>query len=136
MQEKKKERQDEKARQVARKRSPLLVPLLFVLCGAIWVSPSLMPPREEPLSQETLEQGARLSLYLASLRIRDYQNSHSRLPANLQQAGVDSAGITYERTTETVFELSTRVQGTRLVYRSAQPDSVFLGPNLRLKGIG
>jgi hypothetical protein len=136
MQEKKKEIQDEKARQAAKKRSPFLVPVLLVLCAAIWIAPSLMPPREEPLPQETLEQGARLTLYLASLRVRAYQDTHNRLPPNLEQAGVDTAGITYERTNESVFELSTRVQGARLVYRSAVPDSVFLGPSLRIRGIG
>jgi hypothetical protein len=136
MQEKKKEIQDEKSRQVARKRSPFLVPLLLVLCAAIWISPSLMPPREEPVSQESLEQSARLTLYLASLRVRAYQDAHARLPLNLQEAGVDTAGIAYQRTSNSVFELSTQVQGARVVYRSAVPDSVFLGPGLRLRGIG
>jgi hypothetical protein len=135
MQEKKKEIQDEKSRQ-ARKRSPFLVPLLLVLCAAIWISPSLMPSREEPVSQERLEQSARLTLYLASLRVRAYQDSHARLPLTLQEAGVDTAGIAYQRTSESVFELSTHVQGARVVYRSAVPDSVFLGPGLRLRGIG
>ena len=135
VQEKKKELQEEKARMAARKRSPLLVPLLVLVCLAIWIAPSLMPPREEPLAPEVLEKGARLTLYLASLRVRGYLNTHKRLPANLTQAGVDTAGISYLRTTNSVYELSTRVQGARLVYRSTLPDSVFLGPNLRIKGI-
>ena len=135
MQEKKKELQEEKARQAVKKRNPFVVPLLVALCLATWFAPSLMPPREQ-LAPETLEQGARLTLYLASLRVRAYVDSHKRLPPNLEQAGVDTAGITYLRTTESVFELSTRVQGTRLVYRSTLPDSVFLGPKLRIRGIG
>ena len=135
VQEKKKEFQEEKARQAARKRSPLVVPFLAVLCLAIWIAPSLMPPREPTLSQETLEQSARLSLYLASLRVRDYHDSHKRLPASLSQVGVDSTGIDYLRSAGSNFELSTRVQGTRLVYKSTIPDSVFLGPNVRIRGI-
>lgn len=135
MQEKKKERLEEKARLAVRKRNPLVIPFLVALCLAIWVAPSLMPPREPPLPPETLEQGARLTLYLASLRVREYHESHKRLPPNLEQAGVDTTGIAYSRTTESVFELSTRVQGTRLVYRSTLPDSVFLGGNLRIRGI-
>ena len=133
--EKKKELQEEKARLAVRKRSPLLVPFLTVVCLAIWIAPSLMPPREPPLTQETLEQGARLTLYLASLRVREYLDSHKRLPASLTQAGVDTAGMVYRRTTDSAFELSTRVQGTRLVYKSTLPDSVFLGPNVRIRGI-
>lgn len=135
MQEKKKERLEEKARLAVRKRNPLVIPFLVALCLAIWVAPSLMPPREPPLPPETLEQSARLTLYLASLRVREYHDSHKRLPPNLEQAGVDTTGIAYSRATESVFELSTRVQGTRLVYRSTLPDSVFLGGHLRLRGI-
>ncbi len=135
VEEKKKEQKEEKARQSARKRSPLVVPFLAVLCLAIWIAPSLMPAREEPLTQETLEQSARLTLYLASLRVRGYHDTHKALPANLTLAGVDTAGIEYSRMADSVYELSTRIQGTRLVYRSTLPDSVFLGPNLRIKGI-
>ena len=94
-----------------------------------------MPPREPVLSQETLEQGAKLTLYLASLRVRSYLETHKRLPPNLAQAGVDSVGIGYVRASDSIFELSTRVQGTRLVYRSTLPDSVFLGPHIRIRGI-
>lgn len=133
--EKKKEQQEEKARKATRKRSPFVIPLLTVTCLAIWMAPSLMPPREPPLSQETLEQSARLTLYLASLRIREYLDANKRLPADLTQAGVDAAGMEYSRTTDSIFELSTRVQGTRLVYRSTLPDSMFLGPNVRIRGI-
>ena len=82
-----------------------------------------------------IEQSARLTLYLASLRVREYQTAHNRLPPNLQQAGVDTAGLTYHRTSESIFELSTRVQGSRLVYKSSMPDSVFLG-HVRIRGIG
>jgi hypothetical protein len=135
VQEKKKEHQEEKARMAKRKRSPFVVPLLVVVCLATWIAPSLMPPREESLSPETLEQGARLTLYLASLRVRGYLDTHKRLPADLTQAGVDTAGIVYTRNADSMYELSTRVQGTRLVYRSTLPDSVFLGPKLRIKGI-
>ena len=135
MEEKRRERQEEKARQVPKKRNPFLVPLLMALCAAIWVAPSLMPPREPVLTQETLENSAKLTLYLASIRVRSYLDTHKRLPPTLAQAGVDTTGLSYVRTSNSVFELSTRVQGTRLVYRSTIPDSVFLGPNLRVRGI-
>jgi hypothetical protein len=136
VQEKKKEKEEEKALLAKRKRSPLVVPFLTLLCLAIWIVPSFMPPREPPLTQETLEQSARLTLYLASLRVRGYLDTNKRLPANLTQAGVDTAGIAYTRHADSVYELSTRIQGTRLVYRSTLPDSVFLGRTLRIKGIG
>ena len=135
MEEKRKERQEEKARQAPKKRNPFMMPFLIVLCLAVWIAPSLMPPREPVLTPEILEQGARLNLYLASLRVREYHVSHQRLPATLTQVGVDTTGILYVRSSDSVFELVTRVQGARMVYRSSLPDSVFLGANLRIRGI-
>lgn len=135
VQERKKEQQAEKSRQASRKRSPLVLPLLAVVCLAIWIAPSVMLPREEPLTQETLEHGARLTLYLASLRVREYLDAHKRLPTNLTQAGLDTVTIAYSRRTDSIFELSMRVNGASLVYNSTLPDSLFLGPNIRIKGI-
>lgn len=135
MEEKRRERQDEKDRQTRRKRNPLVVPLLVLLCAGIWTASLLMPAQEPVLAHETLEQSARLRLYLASLRVRQYEATNRRLPVNLLDVGVDTTGITYTRATSSIFELSTGVQGTRLVYRSTVPDSVFLGPRLRIRGI-
>lgn len=135
MEEKRREQKEEAARRVKPKRSPFVVPVLVALCLAVWIAPSLMPPREPPLSVDTLERSARLTLYLASLRIREFHASHKRYPVNLTEAGIDTMGIVYVRNAETAFELSTRVQGSRMVYRSTQPDSLFLGANLRLRGI-
>jgi hypothetical protein len=135
MEEKRREKAEEKARQASRKRSPILVPLLVLLCAGIWTASMLVPTREPVLTHETIERSARLSLYLASLRIREYMTANKRLPATLLDAGVDTTGITYTRATNTIFELSTGVQGSRLMYRSTMPDSTFLGPRLRIRGI-
>ena len=135
MEEKRREIQQDRARRVTKKRNPVVVPLMIVLCAFIWIAPSLVPPRESPIEQQTLENSAKLTLYLASIRVKAYVDAHRRLPPNLYQAGVDSTGIEYTRSAANVFELSTRVQGTRIVYRSSVPDTVFLGPHLRVRGI-
>lgn len=135
MEEKRKEHEEEKARQAPRKRNPFVIPVLVALCLTVWVAPSMVPPREPALTTSTMEQSARLTLYLASLRIREYLESQKRLPATLMQAGVDTTGIVYLRRTNSAFELSIRVQGTRMVYRSTMPDSVFLGSSLRVRGM-
>jgi hypothetical protein len=135
MEEKRKEREEEKARQAPRQRNPFLIPVLVALCLTVWVAPSMVPPREPALTTSTMEQSARLTLYLASLRIREYLESQKRLPANLMQAGVDTTGIVYLRRANSAFELSIRVQGARMVYRSTMPDSVFLGSSLRVRGM-
>ena len=134
MEEKRREREEEKVRETRRKRNPLLVPFLIAVCAAVWTVPSLVVPPEPVLSQETLEQGAKVTLYLASIRVKSYLETHKRLPLNLAEAGVDSTGIVYLRHSDSAFGLSTRVQGSRLVYRSTLPDSVFLGPDLRIRG--
>jgi hypothetical protein len=108
---------------------------MVVLCAFVWIAPSLMPPREAPIPQNTLENSAKLTLYLASIRVKQYLVAHKRLPLNLTQAGVDSTGLEYTRSSDAIFELATRVQGTRVLYRSSVPDSVFLGPHLGIRGI-
>ncbi len=134
MDAKAREKKEEMARQVPRRRHPLVAPMLFALCLAVWLAPSLMLPRSAVPTVEMLEQGARVSLYLTSLQVRQFQDSTQRLPATLVEAGADSTGIDYSRSTDSVFELSTKVQGTSLIYRSTQPDSVLLG-GLRIRGI-
>src|SRR5262245_12448881 len=42
IEEKRKEIQEEKARRVPKKRNPFVLPLVVVLCAAIWIAPSLM----------------------------------------------------------------------------------------------
>ena len=129
---KKKEREEEKAKFAPRKRNPFVLPFLTTLVLAIWIGPSFMMPREPALTIETMEQGARMNVYLASLRVREYRAKHKRLPLTLTEASVDTTGLLYSRSSESVFELSTRVQGTKLTYRSTMPDSVFLaGTGLR-----
>jgi hypothetical protein len=135
LEERRKEHEQEKARENPRKRNPFLMWVLIVVCGVVWIAPSLIRPRDQELSQESLEQGAKLTLYLASMRVKAYLDTHKRLPASLPEAGVDSAGIEYLRSSPSTFELLTQVRGTRLVYRSKLPDSLFLGPNLRIRGI-
>jgi hypothetical protein len=135
IEEKNREIREERDRQKPRRRNPLVLPLLVALCLAVWVAPSLMPPRETALTPEVLERGARLNLYLASLRIRQYQTTHKQLPAHLGLVGVDTTGITYVRVGNGAFELSSQVLGARMVYRSTQPDSLFLGRDLRIRGI-
>lgn len=132
--EKKKERLEEKSRLKAGRKHQLLLPVLALLISGMFAAP-LMAPEPVELSHETLEQGAKMTLYLASLRVRQYQRTHRTLPVSLKDAGVENAGLEYTRNSPVVFELATRLNGARLVYRSTQPDSVFLGPKLRIRGI-
>ena len=106
-----------------------------LVCVALWVAPSLATSPEPQLSGAVIEQNARLRLYLTSLKVREYLTSNKRLPESLDIPGVDSIGIEYSRDRRAQFELSMRVHGSRLVYRSTMPDSMFLGESLQIRGI-
>ena len=105
-----------------------------LLCIGLWVAPSFATPPEPEMTREAAEQNARLSLYLTSLKVREYLAANRRLPESLGVLGVDSIGIDYSRA-RSQFELSTRVHGRPLVFKSTVPDSVFLGDKLRITGI-
>ena len=106
-----------------------------LVCIGLWIVPSFVPSREPLLTSERVEQNARLNLYLTSLRVREYVAVNRKLPASLAEVGVDSIGVGYARGARTEFELSMRVNGMPVVFKSTVPDSVFLGANLRVRGI-
>ena len=106
-----------------------------LVCIGLWIVPSVVPSREPVLTSERVEQNARLNLYLTSLRVREYVAANRKLPASLAELGVDSIGVGYARGARTEFELSMRVNGMPVVFKSTVPDSVFLGENLRIRGI-
>ena len=105
-----------------------------LLCIGLWVAPSFATPPEPEMTREAAEQNARLNLYLTSLKVREYLAANHRLPESLGVLGVDSIGIDYSRS-RSQFELSTRVLGRPLVFKSTVLDSMFLGENLRITGI-
>jgi hypothetical protein len=94
-----------------------------------------MPPADAQLSPATIERSARLTIYLASLRIREFQDEQHRLPSSLGEAGIDAAGVDYDRTSDSVFVLTTTLDGTSLRYQSDTADSTFLGPDAGIRGI-
>ncbi len=106
-----------------------------IVCIGLWIVPSFVPSREPVLTSERVEQNARLNLYLTSLRVREYVAANRKLPSSLAELGVDSIGVGYVRGARTEFELSVRVNGMPVVFKSTVPDSVFLGENLRIRGI-
>jgi hypothetical protein len=117
-----------------RRRNVILIAATLV-CIGLWIAPSFAASGEPEMTREAVEQNARLNLYLTSLSVREYVAAHRRLPESLSEAGVDSIGIEYTRGARSEFELSMRVHGRPLVYKSVVPDSVFLGENLRITGI-
>jgi hypothetical protein len=106
-----------------------------IVCVALWAAPSIVPAREPALSPQAVVKNAKLNLYLASLRVREYHATNKRLPESLTEIGIDSTSIHYSRISKAHFELSSHVQGSAVTYKSSVPDSVFLGENVRIHGI-
>lgn len=132
---KKQREQAEEARQARLQQSrPLVVTILVVLCVVTAALPTFLDERADRLPAERIDDGTRLSVFLASERIRGFQRRTGRLPDNLREAGVDSLGLSYWRSTDSVFELSSDYGASRVRYHSTTPGSEFLGPALRILG--
>lgn len=132
--EKQREKEEE-ARRIAKSRPrSLAIAVLLVLCVAVAGLTLFLERPEPPPSADRIEAGARVRLFLASERVRDFQRRTGALPPNLVEASIDSAGLTYWRSTDSVFEIWTEVAGRRLHYRSTMPSADFLGSAMRLLG--
>jgi hypothetical protein len=116
------------------RRYNIILVAATLVCVGLWIIPSFVPSREAVMTPEQVEQNARLNLYLTSLRVREYVAANRKLPASLAELGLDPAGVEYSRRAGSVFELSMRVNGLSVVFRSTVSDSV-LGENLRIRGI-
>jgi hypothetical protein len=134
MEEKKRERKLELDRQKTRKRSPIVTVVAAIVCAMVWILPSLNPPPLLAPSPERVDASARMQVYLAAQRVVAYQRAHGRLPADLHQAGVDSSGLTYWRSTDSLFELRTIAGGVPLAYRSTMKQAEFLVNTFQVLG--
>jgi hypothetical protein len=132
--EKRRETQESLALQRRPRRRPVLTAVLLVLCGAAWVAPSLLTRPEPPLSAERQDAGARMHVFLAAQRVFAFQRANGRLPLTLGEAGVDTANVVYWRSTDSVFELWTSLNGDRVSFTSRMNPAEFLGPTFRLLG--
>jgi hypothetical protein len=102
--------------------------LVFALCGWAWIAPPawLVPPPVAAPSREYREASARVALALHAQRIDAYRASHGRLPRTKQEVGILSDQITYDRADSLNFELTSRVDGQPVSYKSTQPRDRYL----------
>ena len=114
-----------------RRRYNITLVSAALLCIGLWVAPSFATPPEPEMTHQALERNARFNLYLASLKVREFLAINRRLPESLGVLDVESTGVEYRRE-RNQFELSVRVNGQSVVYKSTLPDSVFLRENLRI----
>ena len=102
--------------------------LVFALCAWAWIAPPVwLVPRPIPApSREYREAGTRVALALHAQRIEAYRASHGHLPRSKQEVGIASDQISYDRTDSLNFELTSRVDGQPVSYRSTQARDRYL----------
>lgn len=85
----------------------------------IWGAATLAPERVEP--------NLRLAMYFLARRIEAARLQTGSYPMRLAEIGEAADGVTYRRTSDSTYELTGRADSVRLVYRSGDSASDFLG---------
>lgn len=102
--------------------------IVCALCAWAWIAPPtwLVPQPVAAPSRDYREASARVALALHAQRVEAFRASHGRLPRTKQEVGIASAEIDYLRTDSLAFELSARVDGQPVSYKSSQPRDRYL----------
>ena len=109
----------------------ILAVVAFCSCALVWMLPSLYRPASETQSAEREEAGVRMTLFLASERVRSFQSKHGHLPNTLFEAGVDSVGLIYQVSNGAAFDLSMDARGKTVTFRSSQNNGEFVSSALQ-----
>jgi hypothetical protein len=135
--EQKKLEGDEAAKREGSPRMRAVLTVVAVItCAIVWVLPSLYQPPVEVPSFMRQDASTRMTLFLAAERLRAYQRAHGKLPPTLAEAGVDTTGIAYWRSTNTTFELSGMANGGKITFRSSMTNPEFLRTTLQVLSTG
>jgi len=106
----------------------ILAGLVIGMCAWAWTSPPawLVPKPVAAPSREYRDASTRVALALHAQRIEAYRASHGHLPRTKQEVGIASEQISYDRSDSTSFELTARVDGQLVSYKSSQPRDRYL----------
>jgi hypothetical protein len=102
--------------------------IVFAMCAWAWIAPPawLVPRPVAAPSREYRDASARVALALHAPRLEAYRASHGHLPRSKQEVSIASDQIFYEPTDSVNFELTSRVDGEAVTYRSSQPRDRYL----------
>ena len=100
--------------------------LVIVACGATWLVPSLGPRPAPAVSAAREDAGARLTLFLASQRVRDFEQRNGRLPSTATESGISDPRIGYRLTGPNTFTLSMTQEGKRWFLPSTVADTAYM----------
>lgn len=72
------------------------------------------------------DAGARITLFLASQRVRDFEQRNGRLPSTAKESGIADPRIGYRLTGASSFTLNMLHDGKRWFLPSAAADSAYM----------
>jgi hypothetical protein len=135
------ERELERLAAEARRRSLGASRLLILLCTMIVVFVSVylyverpewaFPAPSTPESSAVREASLRISVANAVQHIERYRQQHGKLPATLEQAGANGAGIAFQPTA-TGYLVSGDGDGVRVSFTSGQSILRFIGKSFEV----
>jgi len=135
------EREIERLAAEARPRNRGASRLLIVLCAVIvtFVSVYLYVERPEwifpvasvPESPAVREASLRISVANAAQHIERYRQQRKQLPATLEQAGANGAGVSYQRTAAG-YQLEGEGDGIRVSFTSGESLTRFVGKSFEV----
>jgi hypothetical protein len=135
------EREIERLAAEARRRSRGASRLLIVLCTVIVTFVSvyfyverpewIFPVAPAPESPAVREASLRISVANAAQHIERYRQQRGQLPATLEQAGANGAGISYQRTAAG-YQLEGEGDGIRVSFTSGESLTRFVGKSFEV----
>ena len=134
--EKKEEREEAAKRNKPRRAWRHFIAIaLIVACGAVWLVPSLGTRPAPAVSAARMDASARLTLFLASQRVREFERRNRRLPTTAEQSGISDHRITYRLTGPDAFTLSLQQGGRQWNLQSSMADSTYMRDALTRLGV-
>lgn len=130
------EREAERLAAEARRRHRGVSRLLLVVCTTILVFVSVylyverpewaFPAPSTPESIEVRQASLRISVANAVQHVERYRQQHGKLPATLEQAGANSAGLSFQPTIAG-YEVTGEGDGVRVSFTAGESLTRFIG---------
>lgn len=127
---------DASSSRIVRGRAYLLG-AVAAICAAAWLVPYPTSADDAASTPVVQAASARITVFLAASKVRDFRTRHTRLPATLAEAGITDASLEYAAGRDTLFTVRTLAAGEQIVYDSRQPPhSVLRGAVAIVEGRG
>jgi hypothetical protein len=87
-------------------------------CLTVWIGPEFIAVTPTRPAEQALKRGTQAKLFLNGQQLQAYREKHGVLPTHLAAAGVDDTAVTYIRSSDSTFRLTTNFNGEILTVAS------------------